>query len=330
MIRAHLLPPQEVLAAALLAAVISAASATASAARTLDVPAYFPTISEALNEALDGDVIEIAPGLYSRASNGEQFPLELRGRRLVFHGAGAWRTILDAGGAARHFRFSEGDSSTLEDAALVGGFASDDGGAIRGDDSFTRIRRVRILNCESREEGNAIAFSRSKATLENVLVTSNGPSGTAVLLEQDLGSRIRRSTFQENGGVALLVRGGSPEISRNVFSRPGAPEGMAAAILIQDTRGECVAFGEGNFFQECGRGDALVITATRSVHDISASEAMRPVELAGSRRGEFSAAIDAGAFSGKAALEMPEDGTRQKKESAGHLGATPNPFSPQT
>ena len=172
------------------------------------MPAYFPTISEALNEALDGDVIEIAPGIYSRSSNGEQFPLELRGRRLVLRGAGAWRTILDAGGAARHFRFSEGDSSTLEDAALVGGFANDDGGAIRGDDSFTRIRRVRILNCESREEGNAIAFSRSKATLENVLVTSNGPSGTAVLLEQDLGSRIRRSTFEENGGVALLVRGG--------------------------------------------------------------------------------------------------------------------------
>ena len=73
-----------------------------------------------------------------------------------------------------------------------------------------------------------------------------------------------------------------------------------------------------------------MITATRSIHDISESEAMRPVELAGSRRGEFSAAIDAGAFSGKAALEMPADGPQQKKESVGNLGATPNPFSPQT
>ena len=65
MIRAHLLPPQELLAAALLAVMMNA-SATASAARTLDVPAYFPTISEALNEALDGDVIEIARPLFAR------------------------------------------------------------------------------------------------------------------------------------------------------------------------------------------------------------------------------------------------------------------------
>jgi hypothetical protein len=300
-----------------------------SAARTLEVPTSYPTISEALNEALDGDVVEIAAGLYSHASNGERFPLELRGRRVVVRGAGAWRTILDASGKARLVHFAEGDSSSLEDVALVGGLAEDDGGAIRIESSFSNIRRVRILNCECRGEGNAAAIVRSQAQLDHVLAMHNGTKGAAFLLEQDLGSRIRRSTFEENGGIAIVVRGGAPEISRSVFMRPGTPAGLPLAILVQDTRGACAAFGEGNFFQDCS-SEVLLSAEMRTVHDLTMGDGMRPVAFESSQSGVVSRDVDAGAFSGPAALAEPDEKTAVKKEPATNLGATPNPFSPQT
>jgi len=305
--------------------------ASSTSSRTLDVPASFPTISDALNEAIDGDVVEIGPGIYSRDANGERFPLELRGRRIVLRGAGAWRTILDAEGESRHFRFVEGDSSTLEDAALVSGFAADDGGAIWVVDSSPTIRRVRILECESQAEGNAIAVSRSRASLENVLAARNGRAGATVLLEHDRASRVHRCTFEENAGIAILVRGGSPQIARNVFTRPGEPSGLAVAILVQDARGgEAGIDGEGNFFQECAQGEALVLSSVRPVQEISASERMRPLSLKGSRRGELASTIDAGAFSGGAPLEKSSGLKRSEDVPVANLGATPNPFSPQT
>jgi hypothetical protein len=305
--------------------------AGSSSARRLDVPAPYPTISAALEEAESGDVIEIAAGIYSPASNGERFPLELRGRRVVLQGAGAWRTILDAGRASRHFRFAEGDSSTLQDVALVGGLARGGGGAVRIEDSFTVIRRVRILDCESETAGNAIALSHSRATLENVLATHNGMRGATILLEQDPGTRIRRCTFEENGGIAIGVRGGAPEISRNVFARPGIPQGLALAILVQDPRGECGAFGEGNFFEACEQGEAFLLSEMRALENVAQTDLKRAIAFSGSRRGEFRFDVDAGAFSGLAPLENPEDEAPPKKEApAGSLDATPNPFSPQT
>ncbi|HET9887201.1 MAG TPA: hypothetical protein VFR10_06770, partial [bacterium] len=83
-IQARLLPPLE---AIFVAWVVVGLCIVPAAARTLEVPAAYPTISEALNEATDDDVVEIAAGLYSRAANAEHFPLELKGRRVLVRGA---------------------------------------------------------------------------------------------------------------------------------------------------------------------------------------------------------------------------------------------------
>ncbi|HET9886137.1 MAG TPA: FlgD immunoglobulin-like domain containing protein, partial [bacterium] len=221
------------------------------------------------------------------------------------------------------------DSSTLEDVALVGGFAEDGGGAIRMEDSFSNIRRVRILNCQCQGEGNAAAIVHSQAQIDHVLAMHNGSTGAAFLLVQDLGSRIRRCTFAENGGVAIVVRGGAAEISRSVFTRPGTPAGLALAILVQDARGNCAASGEGNFFEDCS-GQVLLSTEMRTVHDLTIGNGMRPVAFEGSQSGVISRDVDAGAMSGFAALVEPDDKATAKKEPAANLAATPNPFSPQT
>lgn len=325
-IKARLLPPLEAIAFAWVAIGLGVVPAPA---RILEVPVSYPTISEALNEALDGDVVEIAAGLYSHAANAERFPLELRGRRVVVRGAGAWQTVLDAGGKSRLFHFAEADSSTLEDVALVGGLAEEGGGAIRIEDSFPNIRRVRILNCECQGEGNAAAIVHSQAQLDHVLAMHNGSKGATFFLVEDLGSRLRRSTFEENGGVAIVVRSGAPEISRNVFTRPGTPAGLPLAILVQDPRGTCAASGEGNFFEDC-TGEVLLSTEMRTVHDLTMGGGMRPVAFESSQSGIVSRDVDAGAFSGPAALAEPDEKTAAKKEPAANLAATPNPFSPQT
>ncbi len=200
--------------------------AGSAAARTLLVPDEHPTIAAALEAAQDGDVVLLGPGTFSEALTHDRFPLVLAGRSVTIRGAGAWRTILDASGEARHFHCIAGDSSTIESVTLRGGWSADPGGAVRVEDAATRLCRLVIEECASETEGSAIALLRARGTVTNVLFAGNGDGEPAVIVSGGA-PRVEWCTFEGASAEAIRVRGARAEIGRNVIV--GASPGGAGA-----------------------------------------------------------------------------------------------------
>jgi len=94
-----------------------AAPSTASAC-TIHVPADYPTIQQAIDAAIAGDVICVAPGSYSEA-------LDLQGKAIILRSiGGAAMTIVDATGlmdSAISCRTGEGPDSIIEGFTFTGG-----------------------------------------------------------------------------------------------------------------------------------------------------------------------------------------------------------------
>jgi hypothetical protein len=189
------------------------------------------------------------------------------------------------------------------------------------------IRRVRILDSSCEGEGNAAALSRSRASLENSLFMGNGREGATLLLERDAGTQIHRMTFRDNGGVGILVLGGAPQITRNVFANPGSPDGRAIGILVQESDEASTMRIDENVFEGCAAGEARVFSGELLSGDLRAARSLGVGRIL---RGGARFPADAGAFSGLSPLVQPE---KEEGERPGTplLGPTvPNPFHPQT
>lgn len=81
-------------------------------ATTIRVPADYATIQEAIDAARTGDVVEVAPGIYTGSGN---WDIDFGGKRITVRSAdGAARTIIDCGAPAassrRGFYFHQGET----------------------------------------------------------------------------------------------------------------------------------------------------------------------------------------------------------------------------
>ena len=90
---------------------------TASAQKTIHVPADVPTIQGAIESASSGDTILVAPGTYTEN-------IDFRGKAITVEGASAATTILQGGsapGAVVKFTSGEGRGSVLSNFTIQGG-----------------------------------------------------------------------------------------------------------------------------------------------------------------------------------------------------------------
>ena len=107
-------------------------TASVSAA-TINVPADQPTIQDAVNVAVDGDEIVVAPGTYTGSGNNV---VDLLGKEIVVRSSnGPGLTIIDGQGARRGVAFSGGETSStvLKGFTILNGLApstNDEGGGI--------------------------------------------------------------------------------------------------------------------------------------------------------------------------------------------------------
>jgi hypothetical protein len=95
---------------------------------TIEVPADFDTIQEAIDAAVDGDVIEVAPRVYSGPGNRD---IDFQGKAItVQSAAGPQYTIIDCGGSAAaavgghrgfYFHEEEGSDSVLSGFTIRSG-----------------------------------------------------------------------------------------------------------------------------------------------------------------------------------------------------------------
>jgi hypothetical protein len=182
-----------------LASLMLAARAVSVSADVIHVPTDQPTIQAAINAAVDGDEVVIAPGTYNEAINFSGKAITVRGE------AGPDVTTIDATGLGQvsvvRFGQGEGPDSVLQDLTITGGAgrldASGDpvGGGIYAGGNPT------IINC--RIEGNqAVRLDLPASTARGGGIYHAGIQGM-LLLNCRISDNLATAVSAYGGGAVL-------------------------------------------------------------------------------------------------------------------------------
>lgn len=165
-------------------------------ARVINVPADNATIQQAINAAVNGDTVRVAPGTY--AEN-----IDFHGKAItVTSTAGAAQTIIDGGqrGTVVTFHTAEGPGSVLRGFTVRNGIASFGAG-------------MDILGGSPTITGNVFDSNVQTSGGYGAAIGGNGASPT-----------IEGNVFRNNScdsqylsGVVSLVNGSSPLVVNNLF-----------------------------------------------------------------------------------------------------------------
>ena len=191
----------------------------------------YPTIQAGIDAAVPGDTLSLGIGTFSGPGNRD---LDFGGKNLTLLGAGAdpAAVVLDAGGSMgdphRHLWFHSGEDSTsvIENVTLAGGYATDEGGAVRADSvSSPTLRSLIIRDCVSEVAGGAIAVrDTSDLTLEALtLVRNDAPAGSALHATDATLTGARLLVTDQLGGEPVVCVGiGDVDLScSNLFGNAG-------------------------------------------------------------------------------------------------------------
>lgn len=184
-------------------------SAAASAA-TLHVPSAYPTIQSAIEEALNGDTVQVAPGIYYEH-------IDFMGKAIAVIGDGATNTAIsgaDSGGSVVRFALGEGIDSVLE------GFSIQEGrGELVNDPVFGSVL------C-----GGGVIVLQSSPTIRDCVMEGNACWGGSGLCNVGSSPDIIGCTFRGNvseghGGGMYNLNASQPYIENCVFEANDASWG---------------------------------------------------------------------------------------------------------
>lgn len=196
------------------------ASTALPAQATLNVPAQYGTVQGAINAAVTGDTVLVAPGTYTGAVN-------FLGKAITVRGSqGAAATALtQPSGRAVSFISGEGSAAVLEGLTITGG-----GGGVLCQGSSPTIRGCVISNSTGAQTGGGIRivadqFQVSSPSIEDCRIELNSviDIGAGVAVEVNNGTAnptFRRCVIANNvalsvyntgdgGGMSFLAQGGS-------------------------------------------------------------------------------------------------------------------------
>ena len=252
---------------AILIAALFSGAAKAQAIRR--VPGNFPSIQAAINAALPGDTVRVAPGIYVEKIN-------FVGKAItVISEAGPEVTIIDGNqtGNVVTFASGEGRSSVLEGFTIRNGKggAPFDGGGIRistagaGTPSASpTIRNNRIIGNVACAQGVGINIDSGNALIQGNLISGNNTQGcsggsggagirvfgSAEILDNIITNNLN-SAGSDGGGIAVWA-GGLPIIRGNIIIGNSASRGGgisisagAGATVIQNVIALNTSFGGG-------------------------------------------------------------------------------------
>jgi hypothetical protein len=217
------------------------------------VPDDFPTIREAMEEALSLDLISVRPGVY-RENVLMKNDVELRG-------SGADVTTIQAESPGSTLVFQDLNSSILEGFAVTGGSGSLFGKESRvGGGAYCVNSAALLSNCvisgNSATWGGGVCVDRgSTLTLEDCTVSGNtAASGGGVFCYESCEAFLDRTRLSENiaeqsGGGACVISGGSIvltscEVVRNTGTLGGGGI-FAASLSVLDVISSTVADNTG-------------------------------------------------------------------------------------
>jgi hypothetical protein len=215
-------------------------------ARDLNVGKYdsaeYHAIQDALDAAVDGDVIWVADGTYTGERNHN---LNFGGKAVTLASEPGEPDDcrIDCEGLGRGFLFASGETSS----AVVDGFcivngSADHGGGIMVDGASPTIRNCDIEGCASGYAGGGIYCSGGSPRFEGCDITGNhsgGMEGGGASMEYGSAAEFSNCTFFGNwtqslnyGGGGLASRGSSPWVRGCVFE--GNASGQGGGVMVLD------------------------------------------------------------------------------------------------
>lgn len=141
---------------------------------TILVPEDYATIQDAIDNASDGDIIEVGPNTYSGEGN---WDIDFRGRAITVRSSdGPYNTKIDCSGSEGHrgfyFRRSEGSDSVLRGFTIIGAAVPDTdafGGGILCEFSSPSIVDCIIKQCAAELGGGIGVYSGSPTIIDCVI-----------------------------------------------------------------------------------------------------------------------------------------------------------------
>ncbi len=235
-----------------------------AAATELHVPASYPTIQAAIDAAVAGDEVVIAPGTYTGDGNRD---LDYGGKAITVRSTDpndpnvVAATVINCQGTPTEphrgfiFQTDEGPASILDGVTVTGGHAVGEDrlgwagavfctGASAPGASPTLIR-CRFIDNQCASFGGGVSCDHSSPTVEACTFEGNlGAYGGG--LQSFMGSpSLIDCVFHNNvatvaGGAVRINRGG-PLIARCLFECNAAPEASGGAIYCKNSNGPSVS-----------------------------------------------------------------------------------------
>ena len=181
-------------------------------ADTINVPDDQPTIAAAISASVDGDVIDIAAGIYTEHS------LSTSGKAITIQGAldasGGPLTTIDAQQNGRIFIINSGEGANTVIQHLVitggGGPSASPGGGIYCFGAAPIIRGCTISGNTTSTSGGGIFLERSNATITDCSIESNTANlegGGIIAIDSSptiTNCSITSNTASNGGGLHIL------------------------------------------------------------------------------------------------------------------------------
>jgi len=186
------------------------------------IPSEYPTIQSAVDVCNDGDVVIIAPGIYTGEGNRD---IDFQGKAITVRSIDPYNTeivastIIDCNSMGRGFYFHSGEKrdSILSGLTIIRGSAGS-GAAINCSNSSPKIHNCNISHNTSPGSGGGVYLSRSGAIIIGCTVTDNVAegvykSGGGIYCADDLYKRVgmpaiitdciisRNSANKRGGGI---------------------------------------------------------------------------------------------------------------------------------
>jgi hypothetical protein len=200
-------------------------------AAVIGVPADQPTIQAAINAAVNGDTVLVAPGTYVENIN-------FLGKAIrVISDQGPQATVIDGNqaGPVVTFNSGEGSQSVLSGFTLRNGKAGFSaalrGGGIRIENSSPTITGNVITNNVAGDGGGGISSSFGSPAIRGNSITNNGQipgwsggvggGGVSIVgasAVQLLSNTISGNSWPSSGGGVTLFASGTPSLQNNVIA----------------------------------------------------------------------------------------------------------------
>jgi len=181
----------------------------------------FKTITHAVSllDSTKQSIIHLGPGVYSKESNDETFPIKLKSY-MKLSGSGLDSTILDANKNDQVIIIENSRYLSIENLTIMNGYSIDNGGGLLCINSNPELKNITFKNNDAVNYGGAIYFDNSTSNLYGITIANNNSTmGGGLYYNNNCNISIMRSVISDNWssetGSALFVNNKSQAIIVN-------------------------------------------------------------------------------------------------------------------